>query len=129
MSFTQSKIYLDTLARLKAFEAQGLKYKILEPEGKLFESAEPINPVPPAPVPGKRNQIQRDVRLIDLYKPLLENMNPGDVVQVIIPQQYSDQITVRAWRAAISSYMIVRFGKGSATTANIPNGLEVMRLF
>lgn len=122
--FIETATFQKALNVLKVFESKGLKFKITVGE-TVFESEIPIEP--PKPLKRTRTFIERPVKLVDLFRDQINNLNVADVAVLSIPSEYIETIDSDAWRKAISSYAVKRFGTGACSTTASGKHVEVLR--
>jgi hypothetical protein len=122
---TDSSIFQQTISRLQAFESQGLRYRIVTPDGQEFASAAPLEELNKC---NTRKRIKRSVTICDLVRDPIEAMEVGEVIQLTIPDEHTHEITQHAWRNAVASFCCQVFGNSGVVTANIFNGVEILRL-
>jgi hypothetical protein len=121
---TNSAIFQQILVKLRAFEAQGLRYRVVAPDGQEFVSAAPPEPTKVV----KRVNVTRSVVISDIVKDQLAAMQVGDVERLMIPSKYASEITEKSWLSSVSAVACRIFGSGGCTASRVPNGIEVMRL-
>jgi hypothetical protein len=121
---TNSAIFQQILVRLRAFEAQGLRYRVVAPDGQEFASAAPFEPTKVV----KRVNINRSIVISDIVKDQIADMQVGDVERLLIPSKHASEITEKSWNSAVSATACRIFGNGGCTVARVPGGVELMRL-
>jgi hypothetical protein len=103
---------------LTFFDALGIKYKLITPEGEEFGVLE----VKPARARRPLNHPYGEVR--DYYRHILDlNAAIGSVQVVPIGPYESEQV-----RGNIGSLLSTKWGKGSYTTAVTSTAIEVLRI-
>jgi hypothetical protein len=119
------KIVLDTI-RLAAskLQATGCAFKVIMPNGEAIEH-DPNNWLNPAKVITRTKKDRPFGTLVKYYRPLVENMKTGDVVEL----DYSE-FGAQELQSAVTAWCCHQWGAGSVTSCkNIETGkLEVLRL-
>jgi hypothetical protein len=123
---TNTAMFQQLLNKLAAYEAQGLRWRLVLPDGTTLDSLTPL-PTTVEKVPLRTN-INRSICITDLFREEVKAMKVGEVLTLKIPPAHAHEITPQAWLKTMSSFGLRIFGAGNVTTASLPGGGEIMRL-
>jgi hypothetical protein len=112
------------LEAINKLAATNCAFKIMLPNGSLHER-DPNNWLNPQKEIRRSRKERPNGKMVDYYKPLVENMGIGDVV-VLDWAPYGRQDL----QSAVTAWCCQNWGNGSVATATNPNNteLEVLRL-
>jgi hypothetical protein len=125
MNISTTQTFQKILETLRSLERGGVKFWIQTPDGQHFKS----NSEPCAGGHSRRAVDRDGVRLVDLMKPQMDAMQPGDIAVFDVPSNVPN-LTGDAWRSAVSARCVATFGKGNYTTAMVmeTGAIEVLRI-
>jgi len=123
MNYTDTSTFKKTIATLRLFESKGLTFKI-HAEGEVYESS---NPLPELKHVRTRKNIRRTVCLTDLFRDQIDSLEVAEVAVLPLPPAYADEVELVAWRRAVTSYAVRRFGAKSCSSTITPDGIEILR--
>ncbi len=114
---------LKTIAVQRAINllnSSGAKYKIVMPDGSEYGELQIA-----APEKQKRERRYPMGYMRSYYRPLIENMKPGDIVRVPV-----SEFDLESLQSGLCAYASANWGNQSAITRRAPehNAVEIMRV-